>query len=536
MAESVQALHRRAQRHLNRGEYAPLAACCKAILSQQQDFADAWFLLSVVAEAAGDLPRAQGLRARALELDGGNAEYLAQQARLLSRLNRNADALAAARSALAAGPANALGFDTAGVVLSRLARYEEARGALAEAVRLAPDNAQYRFNLAAAEQFLGHAEAAETHYRTALALRPAFARAWWALSELRKTGDAAGDLPVLTAQAERTDLSAEDALYLGHALAREHELRGDHAAAFRALEKGKAGRRAKALEGRARDAALFTALRESFRERDRERRSRSGDRANPLFVVGMPRTGTTLVERILSSHEAVTSLGEIQDLAHAVRRSAGTGGSGAVLDPAVVSAALAAPAGAAAAHYLESTAARLEGTAAPGQYLLDKMPLNALYVGFILRSLPGARIVLLRRDPRDTCLSNYRQLFAVDYSYYDYHYDLESTAHYVAAFERLMGHWQSLYGDRVHSLHYEALVADPESEVRSLLTYLDLPWEPLCLAFHQNAGGVATPSALQVRKPLYRDALARWRRYEKELAPATAILAEAGVLPPAAGA
>ena len=122
------------------------------------------------------------------------------------------------------------------------------------------------------------------------------------------------------------------------------------------------------------------------------------------------------------------------------------------------------------------------------------MPLNALYLGFILRSLPSARIVLLRRDPRDTCLSNYRQLFAVDYSYYDYHYDLESTARYVADFERLMAHWQALYGERIHSLSYEALVTDPEREVRALLAYLDLPWEPRCLAFHRNAAGVATPS------------------------------------------
>ena len=535
MAESVQALHRRAQRHLNRGEYGPLAACCKAILAQRKDFADAWFLLSVVAEAAGDLPRAEALRARALELDSGNAEYLAQQARLLSRLNRNAEALAAARGALAAGPGNALGFDTAGVVLSRLGRYDEAQAALAEAVRLAPDNPQYRFNLAAAEQFLGHAKAAEEHYRAALALRPAFARAWWALSELRKTGGSADDLPALTAQAARPDLSAEDALYLGHALARAYELCGDHAAAFAALEKGKAGRRSRALDGRARDAALFAALRDSFAECDRERRPRKAGDATPLFVVGMPRTGTTLVERMLTSHDAVTSLGELQDFAHAVRRSAGSGG-GAVLDPEVVRAALAAPAAIAATHYRESTAARLETPPGPGQYILDKMPLNALYIGFILRSLPDARIVLLRRDPRDTCLSNFRQLFAVDYSYYDYHYDLESTARYVADFERLMAHWQSRYEGRMHSLHYEALVADPEREVRALLDYLELPWEPRCLAFHQNAGGVATPSALQVRKPLYRDALARWRRYEKELAPATAILAEAGVLPEAAGA
>ncbi|MHA7814962.1 MAG: sulfotransferase family protein [Pseudohaliea sp.] len=536
MAESVQALHRRAQRHLNRGEYGPLAACCKAILARQKDFADAWFLLSVAAEAAGDLTRAEGLRARALELDGGNAEYLAQQARLLSRRSRSAEALAAARSALAAGPANALGFDTIGVVFSRLARYEEARTALAEAVRLAPENPQYRFNLAAAEQFLGHAEAAEEHYRAALAIRPGFARAWWALSELRKTGDASDDLPVLEAQAGRAGLSAEDALYLGHALARENELRGNHSAAFAALEKGKAGHRARAREARARDAALFAALRESFRESDREQRPRDSGRGTPLFVVGMPRTGTTLVERILTSHEAVTSLGEIQDLAHAVRRSADSSGAAGVLDPAVIRAALLAPAEAAATHYRESTAARLEGAPAPGQYILDKMPLNALYIGFILRSLPEARIVLLRRDPRDTCLSNFRQLFAVDYSYYDYHYDLETTAHYVADFERLMAHWQSLYGGRIHALAYEALVADPESEVRALLAYLGLPWEPRCLAFHRNAAGVATPSALQVRQPLYRDALERWRRYERELAPATAILTEAGVLPPAAGA
>ncbi|KGE02703.1 tetratricopeptide repeat-containing sulfotransferase family protein [Pseudohaliea rubra] len=536
MVESVQALHRRAQRHLNRGEYAPLAACCKAILRQQQDFADAWFLLSVVAEAAGDLPRARDLRTRALELDEGNAEYLAQQARLLSRLNHSAEALVAARAGLAAGPANALGFDTLGVVFSRLARYEEAREALAEAVRLAPENPQYRFNLAAAEQFLGDSAAAETHYRAALALRPDFARAWWALSELRKTGATGDVLPTLEEQAARPDLSAEDALYLGHALAREYELRGAYTAAFTALGRGKAARRERALAGKARDAALFRALGDAFRSAAPERPPRSVDGGTPLFVVGMPRTGTTLVERILTCHEAVRSLGEIQDLAHAVRRSAGDCGSADVLDPAVIEGALAATAGTAAAYYQQATAERLEQAPAPGHYVLDKMPLNALYIGFILRSLPEARIVLLRRDPRDTCLSNYRQLFAVDYSYYDYHYDLEATAHYVAAFEELMAHWLALYGKRIHSLSYEALVAEPEREVRALLDYLELPWEPRCLAFHLNAAGVATPSALQVRKPLYRDALERWRLYEKELAPATAILAAAGVLPPAPGA
>jgi tetratricopeptide (TPR) repeat protein len=530
MAASVDELHRRAQRHLNRGEFPALIDCCKAILAQQRDFADGWFLLSVAAEAAGDLTRARDLRSRAIALAPASAEYLAQQARLLSRLNRAAEALDLARRAVAAGPGDALAFDTVGVVFSRLARYEEARAALDQAVRRAPDNAQYRFNLAAALQFLGDRAGAETHYRAAITARPDFARAWWALSELHKTGAPGDDLDTLLALAERADPGTDDALYLGHAIAREYELRGDCARAFGYLERGKAARRQRALDSRARDEALFEALRQAFTAVDQEPRTAATEGSEPLFVVGMPRTGTTLVERILSCHPAVQSLGEIQDLAHAVRRSAGASGGGAVLDPTVIDAARSAPSERTAVRYRESTAQRLEG-AAPPRYLLDKMPLNALYIGFILRSLPSARVVILRRDPRDTVLSNFRQLFAVDYSYYDYHYDLATTARYVADFEGLMAHFRSLYGERLFTLDYEALVASPEPTVRALLAYLDLPWDPACLAFHTRQEGVATPSALQVRQPLYADAVARWRRYEKELAPASRVLAGAGVLP-----
>lgn len=529
MADSIDRLHRRAQEHLNRGEFPALVACCRAILAQQRDFADAWFLLSIAAEHAGDVARALDLRTRAVHIDPANAEYLAQQARLFSRCNRSQDALVSARDAMAAGPLNALAFDTLGVVFSRLGRYEEARAALDEAVRLAPENAQYRFNHGAALQFLGDA-AAEEEYRAAVRLRPGFARAWWALSELRKTGVPGEDLETLLDLLEGRDLADDDALYLGHAIARDYELRGECSRAFTYLLRGKEGRRARALASQARDRALFAALGTAFSAPDCESRP-ADSTGGPLFVVGMPRTGTTLVERMLSSHTAIDSLGEIQDFGHALRRSAGAHvDSSGVLDPAVIAAALRVPPQQVAEDYRQRIRERLE-TAVPPRYMLDKMPLNALYIGFILRSLPSARIVVLRRDPRDVVLSNYRQLFAVDFSYYDYHYDLETTARYVADFESLMAHWRELYGDRLYTLDYETLVVEPESELRGLLAYLELPWEPACLTFYQRREGVATPSGPQVRRPLYGDAVARWRRFEEEMAPATAILAAAGVLP-----
>lgn len=530
MPASVQELHRRAQQHLKQRDYPALAACCEAILARRRDFADAWFLLSIAAEAAGDLGRARDLRTRAIDLAPGNAEYLTQLARLEARGGSSRRARSAAQAALAAGPRDALAFDTLGVVFTRLARYEEARAALAEAVRRAPGHAQYRFNYALVLQFLGLTAEAEAEFRAALVARPDFSRARWALSELRKSGDADDDLETLLGCWNTPGRSADDRLYLGHAIARAYEQRGDWEQAFSFLAAAKTDRRDRARASAPRDRACFAALRNSFRKADRVRRAVAGN-GTPLFVVGMPRSGTTLVEQMLDSHPAVRSLGEVPDLAHAVHASAGGDSVGASLpDAALVAGALRAPAEQVAVSYRRRILERL-GDAPTPRYLIDKTPLNALYIGFILRSLPAARIVLLRRDPRDVVLSNYRQLFAVGASHYDYHYDLETTARYVAGFEGLVTHWRALYGPRLFCLDYEALVGDPEQTLRRVFAYLDLPWDPACLAFHARRDAVATPSAQQVRRPVYGDAVDRWRRCERELAPAIACLAAAKVLP-----
>ncbi len=162
---------------------------------------------------------------------------------------------------------------------------------------------------------------------------------------------------------------------------------------------------------------------------------------------------------------------------------------------------------------------------------VDKMPLNVLYAGLIHRALPNARIVCLRRDPMDVCLSNFRQLFATGFSYYDYAYDLEDVARYYVGFDRLVAHWRrTLPADRFTEIAYEDLVADQEGATRRLLAFCALRWDPRCLDFHENRAPVATASSVQVRRPLYSTAVGRWRRYGEALEPMRRVLAEAGSL------
>src|SRR5690606_31236513 len=233
-----------------------------------------------------------------------------------------------------------------------------------------------------------------------------------------------------------------------------------------------------------------------------------------------------LVERILSSHSAVTSAGELQNFGICLKRSAGTRSSrvldeetvvhGAGIDPATLG-----------LRYLESTRPLTGRTAR----FTDKMPLNFFYAGFIHRALPRAKIVCLRRHPLDTCVGNYRQLFALGFHYYSYAYDLADIGRYYAAFDRLVRHWREILpADAFLEVHYEELVREQRATTERLLRFCGLPWEDACLDFHANAAPVATASSVQVRRPLYSTSIGAWRRYEKHLGPLEAALAEEGVV------
>ena len=176
--------------------------------------------------------------------------------------------------------------------------------------------------------------------------------------------------------------------------------------------------------------------------------------------------------------------------------------------------------------YVESTRPRTGHT----PRFIDKMPLNFFYAPLIHSALPHAKIICLRRNPLDTCLSNYRQLFATNFSYYNYAYDLLETGRYYAAFDALTAHWRAGLPQNYLEVRYEDVVDHTEQEARRLVEFCELPWDARCLAFQDNTAPVATASSVQVRQPIYRTSVERWRHYERELAPLRALLVDAGVL------
>ena len=295
-------------------------------------------------------------------------------------------------------------------------------------------------------------------------------------------------------------------------------------AAFEHLAAGKAKKRAQLRYSIEDDRALFERVQALF---DRARIARGADgysSSEPIFVVGMPRTGTTLVERILSSHSMVLSAGELQNFGISLKRSAGTP-SKRVLDEQTLERGVEVDFAALGAEYVASTRP-LTGSK---PRFVDKMPLNFFYIGFIHFALPEAKIICLRRGPLDTCLSNFRQMFAVGFSYYNYAYDLEDIARYYAMFDRLMSHWADVLPGKVLQVAYEDLVRDQEAQTRRLLQFCGLDWEPRCLDFQDNAAPVATASAVQVRERLYDTSIGRWRRYADKLRPLIAQLEAEGI-------
>lgn len=411
-----------------------------------------------------------------------------------------------------------------GVALSRTGRHGEAVAPFRQAVGGVPDSADYRYNLAVALQFAGDLEAAEAEFRALVVLAPDHAKGWGALVQLADTPDPEWDKRLARLFEETGEVEAR--LTLGHALARLAEGREEWDSSLEWLDRAKAAKAQEVAYTRSFADALADAATAAGKAGNFAPHPEGDER--PIFIVGMPRSGTTLVERILSSHPRVRSVGELSDFAILLKQALATPGQ-LVLEPALLEAAgSAGDLAEVGAAYLD----RVGQLAGETPHFIDKMPFNAFFTPAILRALPGARVICLRRSPFDVLFANYRQLFATGFSYYSYAYDFGDTAHFVACFERMADTFEaSLPSERFLPVRYEEVVADQRGQTERLLEFCGLEWDDACMEFHRNAQPVATASAVQVRSPIYASSVEKWRRYSDGAERAIEELSQYGLRP-----
>ena len=369
---------------------------------------------------------------------------------------------------------------------------------------------------------LGRQADAIAAYRESLRLRPGLGEAWWSLANLKTVALDPADIEQMEGALEDSALDEEDRFHLLFALGKAHEDAGAYEPAFRRYEEANALRRA-GLDYDPDEASLHVArckalLSASFFA---AQAGRGAARPDPIFIVGLPRSGSTLIEQILASHSHVEGTQELQDIeamaarlgGHASRASEGA-------YPEVLAAFSGAELNALGEEYLQR-AQVYRKTAAP--IFIDKMPNNFAHVGLIHLILPNAKIIDARRHPMGCCFSAFKQHFA---SGQPFTYGLADLGRYYRDYVELMAHFDAVLPGRVHRVIYEALVADPESQVRRLLDYCGLPFEPGCLRFYENDRAVRTASSEQVRRPIFTDATEHWRHFQPWLAPLEASLGQ----------
>lgn len=523
-SSALMPLYRDAERWFGAREFKRAHQLCLRILAQDPTFTDGFVLLAKIAAEHSNFGKALDVLDRAVKIAPDRADYHALRSRFLVTLHRPREAIESARTALALHPADALTFDTLGVVLTRCGAEIEAVEPFQHAVALDPTNAAFRYNFGTSLQFAGRFEEAEAAFRATLQLQPAHPRAWSALASLKRKPFRPAEVAAIETLLASDRLDVDGELNLRHALAKQLEDDGQPELSLDQLERGKHRKREAIRYAPEADRQLFDSIRQLCDSAFIG--TKDGDLSDePIFIVGMPRTGTTLLERILGSHPDVFAAGELSHFSLAAKRLSRSP-TAYVLDAPTIAALRTIDHAALGRSYIDSTRPRTGHS----PRFTDKMPLNFLYAGVIHRALPNARILCLRRHPLDTCISNYRQLFSTRFGYYNYAYDLLDTGRYYALFDSLVAHWRAILPpDRFTEVHYEDLVEHTEREARRVSAFCNLDYRPQMLEFHRSAAAVSTASSVQVRQPIYRDSLARWRRYGSRLQPLIDLLRAHGV-------
>jgi len=520
---AARSLEDRVWRSLRDKDVKKALAACEQLNRQHPNYASGWHTASQLALRLNNPAAALAAIDKALAIDPGNSDGLLQRALCIGKLGDTAALEPLVAELAARDLSTAYRHSTLGMLYTQLERREEAVACYQRAAALEPERAKHYYNIAALQRSLGDIEQAEANFDKAIELDPADWEAIKVRSELRKQTPDDNHVDALQAMLDAGIADPRGEVHVCYALAKELEDLGDAARSFDYLKRGADKRRSLMRYDVQRDIDTMAAIEETFSAERFGGSVAGSSNSEPIFIVGMPRTGTTLVERILGSHSEVYPAGELGNFATVLMEQVRALVSGP--PPArdeLVRLSASVDFRALGDAYVESTRPFTGQT----PRFIDKLPLNFLYVGLIHLALPNATIINVRRHPLDTCYAVYKQLFV---DAYPFSYDLGELARYYAAYDRLMRHWRRVMPDAVYTLDYETLVDDFEPEVRRLLEHCGLDFEDACLRFHENRAASTTASTVQVRQPVYRSSVGKWREYRTQLAPLIAALEDEGI-------
>jgi len=554
IAQSHLETHLLAESHKSAGRLVEAEGILRELLAAAPQFHPAYHTLGLIAYEVGKLPLAVELIQHAITLNPNVGLYYRNMGEMCRRLGwldkavtagkraselnpNDLDAhynlglalsdqstweasISAYRRALELNPNHGLSWNNLGAALEKQGDLAQAEVAYAKAVSINPQHHEAQNNLGALYSAQGRLEDACRCFEAAIKAEPNFIESHFNLSSLKTYQEDDQHLVYLERNLGNiANMPATAQIRYWFTLGKAREDVGNYDEAFAAYEQGNRLQHSLLTNDEARADAMLEQLKIVFsQEFFAERANVKGSEQSPIFIVGMPRSGTTLLEQILSSHSAVYGAGELINLHDVVMRaaSAGTGAGAATGEqrfPDFVTDISAQDFAEMGADY----AKQIWELAPEAGYITDKMPANFFYLGMIHLMLPNAKIIHAMRDPMDSCFSCYSRLFN---DTMEFAYDQGTLGRYYVRYMDLMQHWHAVLPEgRILDLRYEELVADTEGQARRILDFVGLPWDKNCLNFHQNKRHVKTASVAQVRKPIYKTSVARWQRFSAHLQP-----------------
>lgn len=506
---------------LARKKFDEAGAKVRLVLTAAPKNIEGHFLVGLIANETKDYRFSIQAFGSVTTLDPDHAAGWAQLARSFIKIGQPIRSEMSLQKAVDLDPVDPIVQDLMGTTFSALGDQHQAEEWYQKAVSRLPNSTHFNLNLASCLIFLGKKEGAKKLLEKVLRIRPFDAQAHWRVSYLEKATDHS-HLKILKKLISRFKDDPRQLSFTAYSAGKEYEDLGEWDNAFECFEIGAKAKKKITEFDEAREEEMFKAYHETFSPDWVNTKTEGVDSKAPIFILGQPRTGTTLVERIITSHSMVHSAGELQQFRLAIWRNTKGEDIGPFSADMVRASAETDPRKIGKTYLL--TSENMQGTL---PRFVDKMPINFLYVPLIFKALPNAKIVHLVRDPMDSCFSSYKQLFAEAYFH---SYSLYEMARHHVRYHRLMAYWRELLPGRFLDVEYEEVVNDLDSNARRIIDYLELPWEDACLEFHRQTQAVTTASSVQVREKVHTRSVGRWRKYENQMQPVLEILSKAGII------